>query len=125
MANAHFQIFKRTNITLCNRYDDRLISYCDTGDVYCDSGNDREVHGSYVEVYGKDVVEYVVDKYNKAEAAATSSAAASTTVSPTASETSSVATPSETTDAGAMLVPGRSLMVTVPLVVMGLVFYGV
>lgn len=48
----------------CQRHDDRLISYCDTGDLYCDSGNDPDVHITYVTTYASEMVRYVVDRFH-------------------------------------------------------------
>lgn len=55
-------------MTLCERYDDFLVSYCDTGDVYCDSGDVDGVHGLYVETYGDEVLEYVVSRWEDSQA---------------------------------------------------------
>lgn len=59
-------VFARDNVTYCEAFSDRLIEYCDTGDVYCDSGNNSTTHGSYINVYGDEAVDYIVDHYNNA-----------------------------------------------------------
>ncbi|KAF4122300.1 acetylxylan esterase [Geosmithia morbida] len=59
-------IFPRDNTTTCEGLSDRLISFCDTGDVYCDAGNNRTTHGSYIQVYGDEAADYIIDRYEKA-----------------------------------------------------------
>ncbi|KAJ4221620.1 hypothetical protein NW759_006866 [Fusarium solani] len=104
-------VFARTNITLCeDQYTKTGIirSYCDTGDTYCDQGSDEDVHGEYVSKYGDEVVEYVVDQYEKAvrEGSKSTSAATGTgtateaaTGTATGTETGSASTASETESA--------------------------
>ncbi|PWI69535.1 hypothetical protein PCL_01182 [Purpureocillium lilacinum] len=94
-------LFERSNssVDTCKQYSDRLVSYCDTGDVYCDVGKDKKVHGGYVEKYGDDVIKYVVDKYhaaimgtNSTTTTATSSATGTATVAPTGSGSATATT---------------------------------
>ncbi|KAJ3464542.1 hypothetical protein MRS44_009328 [Fusarium solani] len=104
-------VFARTNITLCeDQYTKTGVirSYCDTGDTYCDQGSDEDVHGEYVSKYGDEVVEYVVDQYEKAvrEGSKSTSAATGTgtateaaTGTATGTETGSASTASETESA--------------------------
>ncbi|RKL16612.1 hypothetical protein BFJ70_g14988 [Fusarium oxysporum] len=113
-------IFERpSNETkLCeDNYSDIIRSYCDTGDVYCDVGKNNETHGSYFEKYGKEVVDFVVERYEKAlkdesTPTQTSTAAATATAETSGSATASDA-PSATTaapgNAAAGLVPGLVL----------------
>ncbi|EWZ96158.1 hypothetical protein NW765_016876 [Fusarium oxysporum] len=113
-------IFERpSNETkLCeDNYSDIIRSYCDTGDVYCDVGKNNETHGSYFEKYGKEVVDFVVERYEKAlkdesTSTQTSTAAATATAETSGSATASDA-PSATTaapgNAAAGLVPGLVL----------------
>ncbi|KAH7310472.1 cutinase-domain-containing protein [Stachybotrys elegans] len=58
-------IFARHDIGVCQDYADRLVSYCDTGDIYCDRGDDRDVHGQYVAEYGDDVFNFIVGRYDE------------------------------------------------------------
>ncbi|KAF5249098.1 hypothetical protein FANTH_5574 [Fusarium anthophilum] len=118
-------IFERPSneTTLCeDNYNDIFRSYCDTGDVYCDVGNNTETHGSYFEKYGKEVVDFVVERYEKAlkeestsTQTSTATATAKTSGSATASDASATASdaPSATTaapgNAAAGLVPGLVL----------------
>ncbi|KAJ4174433.1 hypothetical protein NW754_004851 [Fusarium falciforme] len=104
-------VFARTNITLCeDQYTKTGIirSYCDTGDTYCDRGSDEDVHGEYVSKYGDEVVEYVVDQYEKAvregtkstsTATATGTATEAATGTATETETGSASTASGTESA--------------------------
>ncbi|KAF5990054.1 acetylxylan esterase [Fusarium bulbicola] len=118
-------IFERPSneTTLCeDNYNDIFRSYCDTGDVYCDVGNNTETHGSYFEKYGKEVVDFVVERYEKtlkkestSTETSTATATAKTSGSATASDASATASdaPSATTaapgNAAAGLVPGLVL----------------
>nr|RBQ87852.1 hypothetical protein FVER53263_10265 [Fusarium verticillioides] len=118
-------IFERpSNETkLCeDNYSDIFRSYCDTGDVYCDTGNNTETHGGYFEKYGKEVVDFVVERYEKAlkedstsTQTSTATATTETSGSATASDASTTASdaPSATTaapgNAAAGLVPGLVL----------------
>jgi len=87
-------IFERDDISACETLGDRVVSYCDTGDVYCDSGADRAVHSLYLERYGDDVVKFIVDQYESAE----DNKGAETTASrPTPSSSGAGSTPSATT----------------------------
>ncbi|KAF4948525.1 hypothetical protein FGADI_9589 [Fusarium gaditjirri] len=111
-------IFERpSNETkLCeDNYSDIIRSYCDTGDVYCDVGKNNETHGSYFEKYGKEVVDFVVERYEKAlkeESTSTQTSTATATSETSGSATASDA-PSATTaapgNAAAGLVPGLVL----------------
>ncbi|KAI8666054.1 hypothetical protein NCS57_00828900 [Fusarium keratoplasticum] len=104
-------VFARTNITLCeDQYTQTGIirSYCDTGDTYCDRGSDEDVHGEYVSKYGDEVVEYVVDQYEKAvregtkstsTATATGTSTEASTGTATGTETGTASTASETESA--------------------------
>lgn len=115
----------RTNasVEVCTRYADRLVSYCDTGDVYCDAGKDKKVHGTYVQKYGDDMVKYIVDKYNAATksggrnstatasggattAAPTASGSGSATAAPTGSASATVSAAAATTTTAAAGAPG-------------------
>ncbi|KAJ4322375.1 hypothetical protein N0V84_004846 [Fusarium piperis] len=96
-------VFPRTNITLCDEQYTRtgiIRSYCDTGDTYCDRGQDEDVHGEYVSKYGDEVVEFVVDQYEKAVREGTTSTS-SATATGTATETTGTATGTETGSASA------------------------
>ncbi|RFU74012.1 carbohydrate esterase family 5 [Trichoderma arundinaceum] len=81
-------IFNRTasSLATCKSYASRIISYCDTGDIYCDSGSNATVHHLYIQRYGNEIVDFVVDQFEKATSTGSSS---STTASPTASPTPS------------------------------------
>ncbi|KAJ6445440.1 carbohydrate esterase family 5 protein [Purpureocillium lavendulum] len=130
-------LFERSNasVTTCKQYSDRLVSYCDTGDVYCDGGSNKKVHGGYVGKYGDEVVKYVVDKYNAATGGGNSTSSATgtataTTAAPTGSGSATATgsggasatgsgTPTPThTGAAAGLSVGAGAYVA-PLVVMG------
>jgi acetylxylan esterase len=67
-GNATTQgIFDRKDISGCEAFSDRIISYCDAGDVYCDAGadeTDRAIHSLYVERYGEDAADFVVDHWD-------------------------------------------------------------
>ena len=41
---------------------DRMVSYCDTGDVFCDGGLNRTVHRQYVTNYGTNATDFIVAK---------------------------------------------------------------
>lgn len=102
------QIFPRDDNDACEEISDRIVSYCDTGDVYCDAGDgesDRDVHGAYIERYGDDVVDFIVERYEEetgdsvGDASTTGSGSSATTASPTSSgteATSATATETET-----------------------------
>ncbi|KAM4067038.1 cutinase domain-containing protein [Hirsutella rhossiliensis] len=133
-------VFERNNATVrvCETYSDRMVSYCDTGDVFCDNGQDKKVHSSYIKRYGDDALKFIVDRYNKAAKSTggtnlTSSSTASggtATAAPTASSTgstgasggSSAATPAATgagggnTSAASGLVAGGSVYLALSLV---------
>ncbi|KAK4210571.1 carbohydrate esterase family 5 protein, partial [Rhypophila decipiens] len=56
-------MFPRLNTTAgCAAVQDKMVSYCDTGDVFCDRGDDQGVHRRYIQVYGAEAVAFVVDK---------------------------------------------------------------
>lgn len=105
MLSRWRQVLKRDNATVrvCETYSDRLVSYCDAGDVFCDAGGDRKVHGSYIGRYGDDALKFIADRYGKAAKSSdgsgdrrnrtsTSTVSGSTsTAAPTASSTDSPA----------------------------------
>ncbi|PHH72287.1 hypothetical protein CDD80_4638 [Ophiocordyceps camponoti-rufipedis] len=103
-------IFNRTSSSVqeCKAFSDRIVSYCDVGDIYCDVGDVKTVHGLYVSRYGAEVQHFVVDRYNK-DAAMTrnatepsSTAPSSSTASPSGTATSSsTASPSSAANGGA------------------------
>ncbi|KAH8693973.1 cutinase-domain-containing protein [Talaromyces proteolyticus] len=91
---VHNGRFPRTNITVCQQYDDITASWCDKNDVFCDSGDSITVHESYVGTYATQIVEFVVEKYKNASSQSTptptpSSSATATSTSPPTSTTSS------------------------------------
>ncbi|PHH91388.1 hypothetical protein CDD83_643 [Cordyceps sp. RAO-2017] len=106
-------IFQRDNGTVrtCEAYADRMVSYCDTGDIYCDSGEDNKVHGLYVPRYGDEVVKYVVGRYHdsvKGEGGGRNSSASSTaTAAPTSSSATASATGARGSSGTASAAPGR------------------
>lgn len=94
-------IFPRDDVDACEDLGDRIVSYCDTGDVYCDNGEekDRDVHGEYIERYGDEVVDYIVKRYESdtgetvgGGSSTTSSGSMMSTASPTSSGTESGST---------------------------------
>ncbi|KAF4336850.1 acetylxylan esterase 2 [Fusarium beomiforme] len=115
-------IFASNTTKLCeDNYSDIMRSYCDTGDTYCDIGNNTEVHGSYFKKYGKEVVDFVVEQYEKAikeESTSTKTSTATATAETSGSatsaggETTTTAAPGNNAAAG--LVPGLVLAM-VPL----------
>ncbi|KAF9769630.1 hypothetical protein IL306_012931 [Fusarium sp. DS 682] len=115
-------IFASNDTKLCeDNYSDSIRSYCDTGDTYCDVGNNTEVHGSYFEKYGKDVVDFVVERYEKAmkeESTTTKTSTATATAETSGSATSAGGATTPTAapgnNAAAGLVPGLVLAM-VPL----------
>ncbi|KAI8717315.1 hypothetical protein NCS52_00806800 [Fusarium sp. LHS14.1] len=97
-------VFPRTNITLCeDQYTKTGIirSYCDTGDTYCDRGSDEDVHGEYVSKYGDEVVEYVVDQYEKATRPGTTGGTLTATDTRVPTETATGTTTGTATEAAA------------------------
>lgn len=103
---ATAQVFSRRNISACEDLSDRLVSYCDTGDIFCDSGNDVRIHGAYIDTYGDQVAKFVVDRYDNATDSDSGGVASSSTASPsssTRSPSSSTGSPSSSTDS-----PSRS-----------------
>lgn len=54
----------REAMGVCDKYTDRMVSFCDTGDVYCDMGNDKAVHFLYFEKYADEALKFVVDRFN-------------------------------------------------------------
>ncbi|PNY25129.1 Acetylxylan esterase 2 [Tolypocladium capitatum] len=120
------------SVQVCTKYADRLVSYCDTGDVYCDLGADGKVHRSYVQKYGDDTVKYIVAKYNAAvkNGGGNSTAigtATATTAAPTTSGSATVsgtargtAAPLPTTVAASGPVVRASLYLGVPLAMLAM-----
>ncbi|KAJ6790063.1 hypothetical protein PWT90_03974 [Aphanocladium album] len=72
-------LFVRNGIGACADFKDKIVSYCDTGDVYCASGNNRSVHGLYLVNYPEQMMNFVVDKYNAAGSSNSSSTNTTTT----------------------------------------------
>ncbi|KAM0512966.1 hypothetical protein ACHAPE_008326 [Trichoderma viride] len=91
-TSVHNGLFNRTDASLdvCKSYASRIISYCDTGDIYCDSGSNATVHHLYIDRYGSDIVDFVVNQYQKA---AGSSSNSSSTTAPPATSATATATP--------------------------------
>ncbi|KAF7551832.1 hypothetical protein G7Z17_g4765 [Cylindrodendrum hubeiense] len=93
-------IFARDNVTFCEEnYGDILRSFCDTGDVYCDDGDDSEVHGSYFNSYASDVVDFVVERYEKLDKSTTTSPSTTTASASSATSAASVTSASSATSA--------------------------
>ncbi|KND87502.1 Acetylxylan esterase 2 [Tolypocladium ophioglossoides CBS 100239] len=120
-------VFQRSNasVAACTRYADRLVSYCDTGDVYFDAGQDKKVHSSYVQKYGDDIVEYVVAKYSGAGNATATTPASAASGSATASGTRAAPTTAAaaTAAAAAAAASGRvvgGLYLGVPLAMLAI-----
>lgn len=59
-------LFPRTNADGCKVYADRLVSYCDDGDVYCDSGLFMAPHYQYMANYGWNAGAYICEKASEA-----------------------------------------------------------
>ncbi|CAI4212382.1 unnamed protein product [Parascedosporium putredinis] len=61
-------MFNRPDISACEALGDRIVSYCDEGDVFCDAGSPPVtlVHLVYVQVYGQEVVQYLVRQFQSA-----------------------------------------------------------
>ncbi|KAM7192870.1 Acetylxylan esterase 2 [Naviculisporaceae sp. PSN 640] len=58
-------MFPRLNTASgCAAVQDKMVSYCDTGDRFCDRGDDEGVHRRYIQVYGAEAVSFVVNKVN-------------------------------------------------------------
>ncbi|KFA52401.1 hypothetical protein S40293_05985 [Stachybotrys chartarum IBT 40293] len=93
-------IFIRQNITICEEYESRIVSYCDTGDSYCDAGGDREVHGSYTEGYGDEVEDFVVGRYEGLAEGGDDSSSTQTSPSTTATDAPSTTTADTTETTG-------------------------
>lgn len=106
-----------------------MRSFCDTGDRYCDEGDDSDVHGSYFEKYGRVVVDFVVQRYEALEkaASATDSAATSAAAAPTVAATATAkdaetsATSSTRPTATDNAAPGALLP---PMILVGAVWAG-
>ncbi|KAL6868778.1 hypothetical protein ACO1O0_000096 [Amphichorda felina] len=136
-------IFDRDDISVCeDKLADRIVSYCDTGDVYCDAGDDRAVHGEYIERYGDEVVDFIVSRYESAESGegdASTSATGTTTAKPTtaaptgSASATDAATPTtpgadggaatetgDPEDGASVIVPGLGLLGLLSVAVMGL-----
>lgn len=111
-AEPKRQVFERTNasVAACEAYADRLVSYCDKGDVYCDAGADRLVHGRYMMRYGDDALDFVVERYDKAargnDTSSSSTKSGADPAEPTASgaHPAAATTPSSTTSAASALI---------------------
>lgn len=102
------QVFPREDTAGCEKYDDILISFCDTGDVYCDSGDESGVHGSYFKTYKDDVVKYIVDKYEAATGGASGTTTATVVSSTTVAVTGTTTAPATTTDTETTAAPTAS-----------------
>ncbi|KYK54476.1 hypothetical protein DCS_06434 [Drechmeria coniospora] len=100
----------RASVEQCNVYADRLVSYCDKGDRYCDHGDVKEVHSEYFEKYDKEIVKFVVQKYDsfaKASATSTATATAATSSATISPATSSATHTNATTVTGASATPTK------------------
>ncbi|KAJ5601415.1 hypothetical protein N7510_010949 [Penicillium lagena] len=109
---GYSQIFPRHNITVCERYDDIMASWCDKGDKYCDSGKGQDgtiIHGSYLGIYNSTMVDFVVERWQKSTTTGTS------TGSPTSSATSS---PSPSTGTASGLTADQSFFMVWPLLLL-------
>ncbi|OAA54666.1 acetylxylan esterase precursor [Cordyceps fumosorosea ARSEF 2679] len=84
-------LFVRNGIGACANFTNKIVSFCDTGDVYCSSGQNRSVHGLYLVNYPKEMINFVVSGYNKATGSNVGGGNSTvTTASPTASSSASV-----------------------------------
>ncbi|TQV93802.1 acetylxylan esterase precursor [Cordyceps javanica] len=72
-------LFVRNGIGACANFTNKIVSYCDTGDIYCSGGNNRSVHGLYLVNYPKEMIKFVIDGYNKATGNSISDGGNSTT----------------------------------------------
>lgn len=123
----------------CDYVKDRLVSYCDKGDVICDAGKDTDetVHGKYMTSHGDDAFEFVVKKYESlsnpnsttttsavsstAEATATGSATGgSSTAGPTGTATTTTGAATPSAGAADSLAPELSMAVGAFVLVFGL-----
>ncbi|KAF4585376.1 carbohydrate esterase family 5 protein [Ophiocordyceps camponoti-floridani] len=93
-------IFNRTSSSVqdCKAFSDRIVSYCDVGDIYCDVGDNKMVHGLYVSRYGAEVQHFVVDRYSK-DAAMTRNATKPSSTAPSSSAASLSSTPTSSSTA--------------------------
>ncbi|KPM35578.1 hypothetical protein AK830_g10991 [Neonectria ditissima] len=104
-------VFARDNVTFCEEnYGDILRSFCDTGDTYCDRGNDTGVHGSYFTTYDKEVVDFVVERYEALKKSSTATTTATTPASTSGAASSATGTDSSAsaTDASATGAPSST-----------------
>ncbi|SPO07250.1 related to acetylxylan esterase precursor [Cephalotrichum gorgonifer] len=58
-------IFHRQDPSGLDALGDRLVSYCDTGDVFCDAGSDPNIpaHLHYLENYSTEILDFIVRQY--------------------------------------------------------------
>ncbi|KAM3441660.1 hypothetical protein MY4824_001438 [Beauveria thailandica] len=86
-------LFVRNGIGACANFTNKIVSYCDTGDIYCSAGKNKSVHGLYLVNYPKQMMNFVIDGYNKAKGNSTGGSGKNTTATTmttiTASPTSS------------------------------------
>ncbi|KOS21794.1 Acetylxylan esterase 2 [Escovopsis weberi] len=114
-------IFQRNSTANCLKSKDKIISFCDTGDIYCDGGSNLTTHHIYIDKYGSQMVDFIVDKYNTAKGAA-SGGSNTTPPSGTGTKPTSGAKPTSTGPAPnaagpAMMAPPASLLGAAVLVV--------
>ncbi|KAF7547845.1 hypothetical protein G7046_g8878 [Stylonectria norvegica] len=57
-------IFPRQNTAGCSLVAEKMISFCDAGDLFCDSSDNLEIHMGYVIEFGPAAVEFVVGMVN-------------------------------------------------------------
>ncbi|KAL2758989.1 carbohydrate esterase family 5 protein, partial [Sodiomyces alcalophilus JCM 7366] len=55
-------LFPRANITACESYAPKIMSWCDEGDFFCARGDNGAAHGSYFDAYGEDSVEFALQR---------------------------------------------------------------
>ncbi|ATY65665.1 acetylxylan esterase precursor [Cordyceps militaris] len=105
-------LFVRNGIGACANFTNKIVSYCDAGDVYCSGGNNRSVHGLYLVNYPKQMMQFVIDGYNNATGSSvgggnsTTTATATTTAGPTSS--GSRTSPTSSTSASATATNNKS-----------------
>ena len=90
------QIFVRDEEGACSNFADKIVSYCDDGDVYCDAGQNDTVHGLYLERYSQEVQDFVVSQYNAALNGDDGDGSSTTSAAPTHSATGSSMTAAPT-----------------------------
>lgn len=88
------QLFVRNGIGACANFTDKIVSYCDTGDVYCNSGNNSKVHGLYLVKYPVQMEKFVLDGYDKATGNSTGGSNTTTTTTTAGPATTAGATSS-------------------------------